>query len=41
MKRPTRKTQKEERQWRTTVRLGVVAVALLVLLVLALVMRHS
>ena len=41
MKRPTHQTQKEERQWRTTVRLAVVAAALLVLLGVALVTRYS
>jgi hypothetical protein len=37
MKRPTHQTQKEEPQWRTTVRLAVVVASLLVLLVVALV----
>ena len=41
MKRPTDQTQKEERQWRTTVRLAVVVASLLVLLVVALVTRYS
>jgi hypothetical protein len=41
MKRPTHQTQKEERQWRTTVRLAVVVASLLVLLVVALVWRYS
>ena len=41
MKRPTRQTQKDERQWRTTVRLAVVVASLLVLLVVALVARYS
>ena len=40
MKQPTHQTQKEERQWRTTVRLAVVVASLLVLLVVALVRRY-
>jgi hypothetical protein len=41
MKRPTHATQKEERRWRTTVRLAVVVASLLVLLVIALLRRYS
>jgi hypothetical protein len=41
MKRPTHQTQKEERQWRTTVRLAGVVAALLLLLLVALVARYS
>ncbi len=39
VKKPTRRTAAEERAWRTTVRLAVVAVALSVLLAVALVAR--
>jgi len=39
VKKPTRRTAAEERAWRTTVRLAVVAVALSVLLAVAVVAR--
>jgi len=39
VKKPTRRTAAEERAWRTTVRLAVVATALSVLLAVALVAR--
>jgi hypothetical protein len=41
VKRPTRRTTKEEREWRTTVRLAGVAAALLMLLAVLLAMRYG
>jgi hypothetical protein len=40
MKRPTSQTE-EQRQWRMTVRLSVIAAALLILLMIAVAKRYS